>query len=603
MGLSIVTKPPKQLKFDRTNVIKTLSLLDLDRTVTTTTRTSMTTMMKTSFLLLLSLLLSSQSSARSLRGLSTRSRIRCRIFIVDTMYEHGGEIDEVEEVQTCGEVIDGVETDDWYTISLPDVFTEVYGEEIEEGTLVLDIENAIITNDDIELLPMSIVTPVEQIVRHRQLSRQIMAKGRTSVMMVRVSVQDSEPVASAADLEGIFANGINFKSQYDACSFGQFEIVGAGVMEVNINQPIANFPQPGSLVNLASEAARMQGGVPYAAALADKVMFCLPPGTGSWAASAGVGHWRSVYNNEWCTSLSANVHELGHSLGLLHSNMAGQAYADKTGYMSFGRKDKEGPLKCFNGHKSWLLGWYSSRHITVDGPAHIKLASFVDFAQTAEHEPVIANVLDKYYLMFNQAKGFNKDTEGKPDMLTITEAQTGGSDSVAGLEVGDSVELEGGLIIEVCEEISGPPDALIVSVHYGESACGNKFVVTHKPSPAPTYPKTNSPTVGPTVAPTVAQTVTNAPTVDSSTQAPASNSVVTSASLVSDIPSMTPTMTASPTTSPAPTIAPTISAVPTTSPAPSQAPSNSSHPTVSSVPIVSSPTAEPTAEPSEELEL
>ena len=44
--------------------------------------------------------------------------------------------------------------------------------------------------------------------------------------------------------------------------------------------------------------------------VADHVLFCIPPGTGSWVANAVTGHWRSQYNDYWCMSLSAVMHEV-----------------------------------------------------------------------------------------------------------------------------------------------------------------------------------------------------------------------------------------------------------------------------------------------------
>jgi len=41
----------------------------------------------------------------------------------------------------------------------------------------------------------------------------------------------------------------------------------------------------------------------------------------------------SVYNDEWCTYLSAQLHELGHNLNLGHSGEGSQAYDDQSGYM------------------------------------------------------------------------------------------------------------------------------------------------------------------------------------------------------------------------------------------------------------------------------
>jgi hypothetical protein len=45
------------------------------------------------------------------------------------------------------------------------------------------------------------------------------------------------------------------------------------------------------------------------------------------------------------------MHEVGHTMGLTHSNENGKPYADFSGYMAAGYKSTDWPRKCFNGHK------------------------------------------------------------------------------------------------------------------------------------------------------------------------------------------------------------------------------------------------------------
>jgi len=220
----------------------------------------------------------------------------------------------------------------------------------------------------------------------------------------------------------------------------------------------------------------------------------------------------------------------------VHSNEDGVAYADSTGYMAAGYKNKEWPLKCFNGHKNWILGWYKSRLITVDplreGSRLVKLAAFVDFEKTSfiRGEYVLANIIDTFFLQFNRAKGFNRDTEEKRNQVTVTEAMHGGSENRAGLKVGESYfsagplsaytgtassSDEGGnhakLVIEVCESLPADsalntPDIVTVSIGVGESLC-RRSKPTLSPSVAPTYSPTARTTEAPSKAPTNAPTV------------------------------------------------------------------------------------------------
>ena len=44
--------------------------------------------------------------------------------------------------------------------------------------------------------------------------------------------------------------------------------------------------------------------------------------------------WDSYYNDHWCQSVSAQMHEVGHNLGLSHSGVNDEdLYGDETGMM------------------------------------------------------------------------------------------------------------------------------------------------------------------------------------------------------------------------------------------------------------------------------
>jgi Gametolysin peptidase M11. len=69
------------------------------------------------------------------------------------------------------------------------------------------------------------------------------------------------------------------------------------------------------------------------------VMFCLPygslrSGNPGWLGYAYIDHWKSVYNNVWCSSVSTLAHEVGHNLNLGHSGQGAEEYGDQVGYVS-----------------------------------------------------------------------------------------------------------------------------------------------------------------------------------------------------------------------------------------------------------------------------
>ena len=67
--------------------------------------------------------------------------------------------------------------------------------------------------------------------------------------------------------------------------------------------------------------------------LADHIMYCLPPNTMRSVAYAYINSWNSVFNDEWCLKLSAQMHEIGHNLNLGHSNEI-DSYVDQSGMVS-----------------------------------------------------------------------------------------------------------------------------------------------------------------------------------------------------------------------------------------------------------------------------
>jgi hypothetical protein len=144
-------------------------------------------------------------------------------------------------------------------------------------------------------------------------------------------------------------------------------------------------------------ALNAEFGVSSPTLLATHVMFCLPPNTMAGIAYANAPGWRSVYSDVWCTYVSGQMHEIGHNLGLAHANEVG-TYKDQSGMMGYSYGQDNGPMMCFNGAKSWQLGWYAARHAVFTQPDSIwtgRLIGQVDL------ENPIANPTDTVLLKLN----------------------------------------------------------------------------------------------------------------------------------------------------------------------------------------------------------
>jgi hypothetical protein len=356
--------------------------------------------------------------------------------------------------------------------------------------------------------------------------------GEKTITVVRVSTIDSVPSYSAQEMQDrLFGQNIGLQTQYFACSFGQliWKLSPAGVIDIMIDDSVTNYNTGTSLVSAATEYMKNVMGINSPSELSDKVMYCLPPGTGTWAASAAVNHWRAQFNDKWCLSLTATMHEIGHTIGLLHSNENGVPYGDSTGYMSAGHLQQEWPRKCFNSVNNWHLGWYSERSVTVnpliDGSVYYALASFVDYPKASESEPVLVNIADVYFLQYNDAKDFNVDTEEKQNLVLVTEDLGGSTDAKAGLDVSNRFEAPNfqnsgrTLIIEVCSKAVGnenSPDIIYVSIAMDISLCSSTTAIASFPTAAPTmynYPLPGIwPTISPTPATAIVTSVTTPPT-------------------------------------------------------------------------------------------
>jgi hypothetical protein len=182
-------------------------------------------------------------------------------------------------------------------------------------------------------------------------------------------------------------------------------------------------------------------------------------------------------------SLTAVMHEMGHTLGLLHSNYDGRPYGDRSGYMGSGTKAQGWPRKCYNGYQSHHLGWYKTRTIAWDplqqGDTALNLAAFVDFDKTYSNEPVIINIAEKYFLQFNRAKGMNSDTEMFPNLVTVSEPLGTGTEIRAAMMVGDTFQVldfdnsAKTLIVEVCRPATGysGSEMMRISIAMDRSLC------------------------------------------------------------------------------------------------------------------------------------
>jgi len=318
--------------------------------------------------------------------------------------------------------------------------------------------------------------------------------GALNTLVVRVSAIDESPPAATALSEDIFGDEYCLKSQYERCSYGKLTIQeyipgsvsdvptapsSPGVVEISV--PVnANGNTKEKIQAEANTALQAKLGVSDPGTLFDLVLFCMPPGMGSWLAYAYIGRWDSYYNNDWCQSMSSQMHEVGHSLGLHHSGEydgsdSNQEYGDQSDMMGFSYRTDDTPIMCFNPAKSWQLGWYEDKTLELNPqndlstePTSYILNGVVDYEDNSLGRQVVLKIND-FYIGFNKATDFNIGVEEGANQVTIVE-KLGGPTTSTKSKLAAKLGIEGEHIIKLSDLIS-------VRVKYASNDNGKDAVI------------------------------------------------------------------------------------------------------------------------------
>jgi hypothetical protein len=294
--------------------------------------------------------------------------------------------------------------------------------------------------------------------------------GTLNTLVVRVNAQDLSPPPAADLSEDIFGDEYCLKSQYDRCSYGQLQIQeyspGAisnvptaanapGVVDVTVNVNASGNTRQAIQAEANTQLQTLLG-VSDPGTLFDLVLFCMPPGTGTWIAYAYINKWDSYYNNDWCQAMSSQMHEVGHNIGLHHSGEyegtdSVQEYGDQTDMMGYSYRSDDTPVMCFNPAKNWQVGWYTDQQIALDpnndlstDPTSYILNGVVDYGTQGNY---IVIRLNNFYIGFNRAADFNIGVQEAPNQITVIEKLGEPSTSTksklaAKLDIGDEFTIE-----------------------------------------------------------------------------------------------------------------------------------------------------------------
>jgi hypothetical protein len=457
------------------------------------------------------------------------------------------------------------------------------------------------------------------IVRNENRRHLAPKTGINTLLVIRGISLDGAPTNSSAqladdviDVKGGGTDTVNLVTQYNACSNGMLQYKPAtgntnitnGVVEVFVNKTLTNVDWMTAYNYFVTEALSVVGPLSQWT----QVMFILQS-TVDFQGSLARGYlsdWQTIIKDSSASSVMIQMHELGHNLGMRHSAEGNNQVGDSTCMMGTNQfYYDDAPLQCFNAAKSWFLGWYNDRHITVtptisswDG----LVAGIDDYlkGQTTEGKHYVlvkfedtTNSTD-LYLMYNRKEGVNSGVLEYPNNVNIVAAVNGITSDLSNLvahlsagEVYRASKFSGqaaDLVVKVCNMVNGTPDFSRVLV-YLDNGIGNLSCET----PAPMLPPTPNPTLTPTLVLTTAPTpdVTPAPTLDPTL-------ATTPAPTLNPTPDLTPNPTPDPTLAPMLNQTPAPTPNPTLDPTPSLTPAPTPNQTLITTPA---PTPNPTMDP------
>ena len=269
--------------------------------------------------------------------------------------------------------------------------------------------------------------------------------GQSTAIAILLKFTDSVPSISKNQVgRALFGNGaLTPQKQMAACSYNKFQLAPLSNVQRAIENPVGISTAGWSRTSVATTVVPIiRKGLKITDQF-DHILWVFPPNLQSdtsWKAFAVKGGLHSFYNDTAIMSLQNTMHELVHNMGFEHSSQQtdplGPEYGDTTGYMGGVDTLTTGnDSKCYNGVKSYQLGWYDDKVQSIDFQADNELSHYfkgkligvADYGESTEEHTVVLKIEstspESLYLTYNRKKGINKDTGEAGDSVTVTESE------------------------------------------------------------------------------------------------------------------------------------------------------------------------------------
>ena len=159
--------------------------------------------------------------------------------------------------------------------------------------------------------------------------------GEKELLVIRIESDNSTTASEEQLFNDVFDDEVTVSKQFEACSRGKLTMKPAQNQNKNITNGVTTVKLDSVVGKTAKQvylAIEEQGPTRFGKELSefDQVMICMPIGVLNhenqkrWTAFAAAPmkyrKFITIYSDEWCSSVSAGMHEIGHTFGLDHAN-------------------------------------------------------------------------------------------------------------------------------------------------------------------------------------------------------------------------------------------------------------------------------------------